>query len=170
MKYTEDKWAIDKWGLEKCRQMDAYYDNLLERKNNLVRKALSKSNELAQLIREKTGLKDLNFIFSHHTKRNSTEMLIEMESSEIKNPFIALAWKSFKIENFGGGCWARKNKEGEYHTEADFSKPSPEVGYSMDINFSYESISHGSNGTEIGRAYFLESEGHWKFELEKDRK
>jgi len=24
--------------------------------------------------------------------------------------------------------------------------------------------------TEIGRAYFLESEGHWKFELEKDRK
>lgn len=167
-KYSEDSFWLEKYGAEICKQMDDYNENLNQRKSNLLIKAVEKQDELFKAINEKTGLKN-TFKLELRKLRNSDDMIIDIESNEIKNSVIALAWKSFKIANFGGGVWSRKNKEGYYGSEEDFSKPSPEIGYTMSLHFAYTHNDGGTNGASIGTAYFIESEGNWKFELDEVR-
>lgn len=160
-KYVEDTFYINKYGMEQCKLMDAYYENEQERKDKLLEKMTSYESRkhLADLLNKKTGL-DLVYEIKVAETRHGSKY-VEIESSEIKNNIIALAWKSFKICNFGGNFWITHNKE------EDFTKFVSEIGYDATIDFAYEHNDGGSNGAHIGNIEFTESSGKWEFELLK---
>ena len=164
MKYAEDKFWIEELGLEECKRRDAFAEDVERRESEVVEKAFSQKEELFRAINEKTGL-NLKFTMEKREKRNG-DVVLDIESEEIKNPIIALAWKSFKIENFGGSSFYKDTKK---DNERDYSKFATEVGYYMSIHFGYEHIDRGSNGARIGDAQFLESTGHWQFKLYGER-
>ena len=164
-KYTEDEFFLERFGKEECERRDAYYENIDVREKNLFFTMLDKKEDLFNLIREKTHLR-LNFTLVIETIRGNK--YLKLESDEIEDSIIALAWKSFRVENFGGNVWYERNKEGYYGSEEDFSKPCPKIGYSMSISFSYTSHSGGYNGTNIGYASFSEETNEWIFKLVKE--
>ena len=147
--------------MEKCKQIDAFYEDVERRKSALIEKAFMQKDELFESINKKTGL-NLNFIMEKRTTRNG-DIVFNLESNEIRNPIIALAWKSFRVENFGGNCCY----EGE--GEEDYSKPASKVYYWMSIHYGYEHVDGGTNGAKIGNAYFFESTGHWQFKLYSEK-
>ena len=160
--YSKDEFYIKRWGMEKCKQADAYFANAEKREWAVYEKAFEKREQLFKLINKKTGL-NLNFKMEKDTRN---ELRFNLESNEIKNPIIALAWDSFVVDNFGSGVYHEDNTK----DREDFSKFSPEVICWMNIHFSYHHVDGGSNGAKIGCANFLESKGEWEFELYKDRK
>lgn len=108
-KYYGDSFWMEKIGEEQCRQRDSYYEDLEMRENRLFAMAMEKIEDLFKLINEKTKL---NLTWESKLKESRRgSKFIEIESSEIENPIIALAWKSFRIENFGGGIWSIKIKK-----------------------------------------------------------
>ena len=166
-KYFGDSFWMKEIGEEECKKRDVYLEDLVKREDKLYASAMEKIEDLFQLINEKTNL-NLTWKSELREYRNGNKC-IEIESSEIENPVIALAWKSFKIGNFGGNIWSRKNKASHYGYEEDFSKPCAEVGYSRSIDFQYVHNDGGSNGAHIGSASFTESKGEWEFELVEKR-
>lgn len=164
-KYVEDTFYINQYGMEQCKLMDSYYENEQERKDKLLEKMTSYESRkhLADLLNKKTGLDLVYEIKVAETRRGSK--YVEIESSEIKNNIIALAWKSFKICNFGGNFWTRRNKNSYYGNKEDFTKFASEIGYSASIDFTYEHNDGGSNGARIGNIKFTESSGKWEFEF-----
>lgn len=149
---------------------DEYYADVKAREDKLIEVMTSPENvdRLMKTLNKATRL-DLFYTVKVRELHGGKKCL-EIESTEIQNPIIALAWKSFKVTNFGGGVWAKANKSGYYGHEEDFSEPSPEVGFSCAIDFSYEHHNGGSNGAYIGRLTFTENEPVWKFELEMESK
>lgn len=164
-KYVEDKFYVEEYGMEQCKLMDAYYENEQERKDKLLEQMTSYESrkQLAELLNSKTGLNLVYEIKVAETRQGSK--YVEIESNEIKNNIIALAWKSFKLCNFGGNFWTRRNKNSHYGNEEDFTKFAPEIGYGASIDFAYEHNDGGSNGAKVGQIRFTESSGKWEFEL-----
>ena len=157
MKYSEDEWFIKKYGLEKCKRMDAYYEDLWRREKAVAEKAFEHKDELFRIINEKTGL-NLKFTMEKREKRNG-DVILDIESDEIKNPVIALAWKSFVLDNFGGGTTHNTDNE------KDFLNLCSQVDYYMPLHFSYTHIDGGYNGAKIGFAIFSEKDLEWKVKL-----
>ena len=147
---------------------DEYYADAKAREDKLIEVMTSPENvdRLMKTLNKATRL-DLFYTVKVRELRGG-EKCLEIESTEIQNPIIALAWKSFKITNFGGRLWAKSNKPDHYGHEDDFSKPSPEVCFSCPIEFDYRHIDGGTNGAHIGYLSFTESEPVWRFELYKD--
>lgn len=167
-KYAKDDFYVNIHGLEKCRLMDAYYENESARKETLMKEMTSAENikVLIGLLNEKTGL-NLTYDIDVVEGRDG-EKRIKLESSEICNPVIELAWSSFRICFSTGGFWTTRNKRGCSGGEDDFTKFAKEIGYTAYVDFGYERIRLGRNGAEIGKAYFSESEKKWKLKLIKE--
>lgn len=164
-KYIEDKWYVEKYGIETCKQMDAYYEDYSNRLEIGKQKMLENIDSLFNQIKEKSGLTDL--AFNAYWKETRGDFYLEIESSNFadKFPVIFNAWKEMKVCNFGGNFWARRNKSGYYGGEEDFTKLCPNIGYGLSVDYCYESQDGGSNGTAIGHAW-TDEEHNWEWQYE----
>ena len=157
-----DKWGIEKYGVEAWNQRCDYEDDKEERKEKLFAEATKpeKMQELFALINGLVG-EDMKFTY----KVNKDKQKIEIESGVdlSDRPFIRLAWKEFRITNFGGGLGTN-----EHHYGEDYSKPVEKVFYWMSIHYEYSHIDGGSNGASIATAWFSE-DGKWTFESDEER-
>ena len=131
--------------------------------------------ELFDLINEKTGL---NLHYSFEIKGDAYgRPYVSYESVENLvdgNPILGLAWKEMHINNFNGGSvWREEHgipgAEKFYSSydakDIDYTKPMT-VGFNIDLHYSYEHISGGSNGARIGWARYDGEK--WTVDLDKD--
>ena len=157
-----DKWGIERYGAEAWNQQCDYEDNKEERKERIFAEATrqEKMRELFSLINALVG-EDMKFTY----KADAAKQRIEIESGVdlSDRPLISLAWKEFRITNFGGGVGTS-----EPYYDKDYSKPVAQVFYWMDIHYEYTHIGGGSNGASIATAFFSE-EGEWTLKSDKER-
>lgn len=159
-----DKYGIETYGKEKWNLICDYEDDKEARKEKLFAE-VSKTesmNALFAIINDLVG-EDLKFGYSVNAEKRKIDICSEVDLSD--KPLICLAWREFRVENFGGGLGC---SEAYYSSDRDYSKPVKEVHYWMSIHFAYEHHDGGSNGAEIGTAIFGE-DGKWIFEASKER-
>lgn len=154
-----DEWGLEKYGIAKWNQRCDYEDDKEDRMDKLFAEATKDENMqgLFGFIDAYLGEK-MNFSYTVDEKRRKID--IESKTDLADKPFICLAWKKFTIENFGGGL----SCDAPYYVEElDYSKPVNCVYYWMSIHYSYQHISGGTNGAEIGTAFFKEKDLQWTF-------
>ena len=174
MKYSESKTYVEMYGEEKCKQMDAYYEDLYARKKAGLEKLIANLPSLFEKIIKKTGIA-VPFTYTvekaSRISEDDSDKRIEIESEDFSTKYgvIGNAWKKMVIDNFGGGFYKVNNKDSYYRNEEDYSKPCPEVRYNMSIEYRYESYSGGTNGTGIGYAEASEKTNwEWTFVMNKE--
>ena len=133
-------------------------------------------NQLFDLINETFGFGEVCYDFEVVDSREGKAIKFKSENLSRKSVFINAAWEEFYVSCFNyGHTWMELfPKEGaeELHyggyeeKDIDMTKE-PKIGFSMDIHFTYSSWSGGSNGSEIGYAFF--DGNHWTIQTEKGR-
>lgn len=153
-----------------------YQNAVIKAENDLFAKVSTHKvmGELFDLINKKCNL-NLHYTFSTKNIRGEDYIYFEsVENLAKNNPILELAWYKFHINNFNGGTvWSKefglpnaKRKYSYFEAEdIDYSKPI-EVGFSIDLHYSYEHQEGGSNGARLGWAYYNGNE--WSIELDKD--
>lgn len=166
MKKTDrnDKWGIKQYGADGWAQRCDYEDDKECRKERLFAEAV-KPESMSALFALINGLfgEDLEFSYSVDEARRRIDIKSGVDLSD--RPLICLAWKEFRIENFGGGLGC---DEEHWEEDRDYSKPVKNVCYRMSIHYAYTHIDGGTNGAAIATALFGE-DGEWKLETEKER-
>lgn len=159
-----DKWGIERYGADGWAQRCDYEDDKACRKERLFAEAVKPENmnALFALINGLVG-EDMEFTYTVNERKQRIDIQSGVDLSD--RPFISLAWKEFRIENFGGGLGC---EEAYDDIDRDYSKPVKSVYYWMSIHYAYEHIDGGSNGAEIATAWFGE-DGKWKLRTEKER-
>lgn len=152
-----DKFGIENYGTEKWEQMCDYKDDRESRKEKLFAEA-SKPEQLEKLfgLIEKLVGEELNFKYTIKAEKQKID--IESLVNLADKPLICLAWREFKVENFGGGVGCNEPCRS---WDIDYSKPVKSVHYWMRIHFSYKHYDGGTNGAEIGTAFFDEAAQEW---------
>lgn len=158
-----DKYAIETHGLEKWIQICDYEDNKNLRKEQVFSEAVKPEN-MSKLFSLIDSLVEKDMCFSYSVNKEKQTISIKSDKDLSDEPLIRLAWKEFRITNFGGGLACDE----PYHiAEIDYTKPVKKVFYWMDIHFSYTHLDGGSNGASIGTAYFYE-DGEWSFKSDRE--
>ncbi len=147
--YQNNEWAIEKYGLEECKRRDTYYEDLERRSEILKQKAIERIDELYNLLKDYTGL-DVEFTSTiKKDYKNEEYISIESEDFSSKYPFMKAAWSKMYIGTSNSDIYHSLNKEGDYDTETDFSKPCDTVGLWLSISYKYINRNGGSNSCEI---------------------
>lgn len=159
-----NKWGIETYGAEKWIQQCDYEDDKERRKERVFAEATKSENmnELFALINSLLG-EDMKFTYKVDTEKRKIDIKSEVDLAD--KPFICLAWKEFRVTNFGGGLGC---EEPYYSTDRDYSKPVKKVYYWMSIHYEYSHIDGGTNGASIATAWFLEN-GKWTLESDRER-
>ena len=157
-----DKWGIEHYGKEAWEQRCDYEDDRESRKERLFAEVSKPERmmELFGLINKLFG-EDLKFAYTVNSDKKRIDIKSGVDLSD--RPLICLAWKEFRVENFGGGIGTS-----EPYYDKDYSKPVDKVFYWMSIHYEYSHIDGGSNGASIATAWFSE-DGKWTLESDKER-
>ena len=158
-----NEYAIKIHGLEKWIQICDYEDDKNLRKERLFSEA-TKPENMSSLFSLINSLVEKDMCFSYSVNKEKQTISIKSDKDLSDEPIICLAWKEFRIANFGGGLSCG---EPYYTAGIDYSKPVEKVYYWMDIHFSYTHLGGGSNGASIGTAYFYE-DGKWSFKSDRE--
>lgn len=155
---------------ENDKQEKEYKKDVGNRMYNGLKKMIENMDNLFDQIKKETGI-DVNFEYKVVQRQRKKGDFIEIESEDFASQFkvIKNAWRKMNIEGYGS-YWFENNKSSYYGYEEDFSKPCPEIGYTMTISYRYQHHDGGTNGATIGKAYASEKTGwKWNFvpELEK---
>lgn len=157
-----DKWGIEAYGKEKWIQRCDYEDDKAIRKERLFAEVVKpeKMAELFALVNNLFG-EDLKFSYTLDADKQRVDIKSGVDLAD--RPLINLAWKEFRVANFGGGLGAS-----EPYYDKDYSKPVERVFYWMSIHYEYSHIDGGSNGASIATAWFYE-DGKWTLKTDKER-
>ena len=157
-KIVKNEWTwnrmVEKWGEPFAKKYTKWYNAWVDKENELFNKRTVIGSE---------GMK----MFSAwiHYRWFHFEKCIKFESENLskKSVFLNAAWEDFRVNCFNyGRSWIQlEGKEGakEKHyggyeeIDVDMTKE-PKIGFSTDIHFSYNHWNGGSNGAEIGWAYY----------------
>lgn len=155
-----DKYGIEKHGVEKWHSICDYMDAIEKRAEKLRLETHGDIVEMYRYIRRLIVRPGLSFQSTIQTKRNG-DKYIYFESSPIKSddPVLNLMVKEIRVSNFGGGV--SYERQSPYDVNFDLNKE-VEMMYWFSIHFDYEHHSGGGNGTELATAYRKES-GEWIF-------
>lgn len=181
-KIVEGDWKynhmVEDYGKTFTKNYAKWFNAQCDREEKFFNLVSSKAvmNKLFDLIDETFGFGDTSFDFEVVEDRNGAAIKFKSENLSRKSVFLNAAWEEFYVSSFNyGRTWVNfLPKEGakELHyggyeeKDVDMTKE-PEIGFSMDIHFTYSSWSGGSNGTEIGYAYF--DGNNWTIKTEKGR-
>ena len=91
-KYTEDEWAIEHYGLEQCKLMDAYHDDCEKRVEIGKQKMLENIPQLISQICKESKI-DLKFDSKWTESRGESHLEIESEDFASKFSILWNAWK-----------------------------------------------------------------------------
>lgn len=135
-----------------------FYNREQERKEEFKNKL--DLEPLFDWLREKTGIKDLEF------EVEKTKDSVDFCSQNIahKAGVASLMFKELYINNMGTGICSTAPKYYDSE-EIDYTKDY-DIYYWTSIHFSYHHYKGGSNGHSFGVATYKNNE--WKFELDKD--
>lgn len=157
-----DEWGIKRYGVEEWNKRCDYEDDKESRKERLFAEVTKPENMngLFDLINGLFG-EDLKFTYTVNAERQRIDIKSGVNLAD--RPLICLAWKDFRVENFGGGIGTS-----EPYYEKNYSKPVDKVFYWMSIHYEYSHIDGGSNGASIATVWFSE-DGKWTLETDKQR-
>jgi hypothetical protein len=169
-KIVKNEWTwnrmVEKWGEPFAKKYTKWFNSWVDKEEELFNKVATKEvmKQLFNLINETYNFGDISYTFEV-VKSRENEKCIKFESENLskKSVFLNAAWEDFHVNCFNyGRSWIQlEGKEGakEKHyggyeeIDVDMTKE-PKIGFSTDIHFSYNHWCGGSNGAEIGWAYY----------------
>lgn len=172
---------VEEKGEEWAKPFAEWYNGQLRREEELFRKVTNSSskvmNELFDLINETFGF---NAIFNFTVVQGREGLGVDYESKNLNRESLYLnaAFSEIKVGCFNyGHTWIRffgkdgakeKHYGGWEYEDIDTTKDA-EIGFSIDIHYSYKTWDGGSNGIELGYAFYSEEKG-WEIRTEKARR
>ena len=159
-----NKWGIEKYGVEEWNRRCDYEDDRESRKELLFAEA-TKAERMEELFALINGMFGEDLKFTYKVDAEKQRIDIESGADLADRPLICLAWKEFRVTSFSGGVGC---DEPYYSQDRDYSKPVKSVFYWMSIHYKYRHIDGGSNGAQIATAWFHE-DGKWTLKTEKER-
>ena len=160
-KYVDDKFFVKEYGIEKCKQMDVYYEDIEKRKEEGFKKIIENIGDLFHQINKILGI-DVSFTYKVHGKR----IIFESENFASDFKIINFAWKRMIIKGYGY-FFSKTNRSNYYMEETDHSKPCPEIEYVIKLN--YECTNNKDESidiVEIGKVCALEKTG-WNWNIKQ---
>lgn len=157
------KHLVEECGEAFAEKYAEWFNAWVDKEEEFFNKVATKGvmNQLFDLINETFGFGNISYGFEVVDSRNGKAIKFKSENLSRKSVFINAAWEEFYVSCFNyGGTWMRfspkegakeKHYGGYYEKDIDMTKE-PEIGFSMDLHFTYDSWGGGSNGNEIGWA------------------
>lgn len=124
-----------------------------------LEEAFKNLDDLYDILNDKLGM-NLKFTDTIKTSRGETYIYCKSEDFGNVSGFAKFMFERICIETFNSSVATKKDpKSDSYYGSYDMSKD-PECYCWMTIDFSYEHIKGGRNGTEFANCWF--ENGEWK--------
>lgn len=181
-KLVKGDWSYDhlveNCGEDFAKEYAEWFNAQVDREEKFFNLVASKSvmNQLFDLINKTFGFGNVSYCFEVVDSREGKAISFKSENLSRNSVFINAAWEEFYVSCFNyGRTWfelfpkegAKAKHYGGYEEEDVDMTKEPKIGFSMDLHFTYSLWGGGSNGSEIGWAYFDGEK--WEISTQKEK-